>query len=44
MWDTYMSYYGSMILLIPAILFTFYAQAKVFQSQKQPESDRSAGS
>lgn len=29
MWDTYMSYYGSMILLIPAILFTFYAQAKV---------------
>lgn len=29
MWDSYFSYYATGILLIPAILFTLYAQMKV---------------
>ena len=38
-----MTYYGSMIILIPAIIFTMYAQAKVNSNFRRYSHDGSGG-
>lgn len=43
MWDSYFAYYATGILLIPAIIFTFYAQMKVksnFNRYSRVRNDR----
>lgn len=40
MWDSYMGYYATGILLVPAILFTLYAQAKVKSAFRRYSSVR----
>ena len=43
MWDSYIAYYATGILLIPAIIFTFYAQMKVksnFNRYSRVRNDR----